>query len=156
MDIFDVFSLFLFYTYLCQHEIAQAQAIHDTCYRKAHIKEAEYFNAHTFHQNISQQVKNINVQQLQHHFISSYITCRTCLSHTRQSRSIIYSSVGSKCLRSTQYHHRHLLSISGEFQLYFHDRYSSSSSKHHLFQQGITFSTLFFVKLSTKSNRISS
>ena len=71
-----------------------------------HIKDKDYFNAHSFHQNTSLQVKNINVyQQQQHYSISSYITRGTFLSHTRQSRTIINSSIGSKCLRPTQYHH---------------------------------------------------
>jgi hypothetical protein len=122
--------------YLCQHEIAQAQAMYDTCCRISHIKDKDYFNAHSFHQNTFQQEKNINVyQQQQHYSISSYTTRRTRLSHIRQTRSIINSSVGSKCLRSTQYHRQHLPSLSGEFQFYFHVRYSSRSSKHCLFRQ---------------------
>jgi hypothetical protein len=68
--------------YLCQHEIAQAQPIYHTCHRKAHIKDTDYFNTHSFHQNTSQKVKSIHVYQQQYHSISSYITCRTCPLHT--------------------------------------------------------------------------
>ena len=104
--------------------------MYDTWYRKAHVKETHYFNAHSFHQNTFRQVTNINVyqQQQQHYSISSYITRRTGLSHLRPSRTSINSSVVSQCMRSTQYYYRHLLSISGEFQLYLQIKYSSSSS----------------------------
>jgi hypothetical protein len=125
---FSFYCLFHLSRSLCQHKIAQAQAMYDTCCRIIHIKHTAYFNTHSFHQNTSQRLKNINVYQ-QHNCISSHITCRTCLSNTRQSGTSINSSVASKCLRSTQYYHRHLSSISGEFQLYFQVRYLSSSSK---------------------------
>ena len=132
----------LFFRPLLQHRLLSTFAViyvsmklhnHKQCMTRVteqHIKDKDYFNAHSFHQNTSLQVKNINVyqQQQQHYSISSYITRRTGLLHLRPSRTSINSSVVSQCMRSTQYYYRHLLSISGEFQIYFQIKYSSSSS----------------------------
>jgi hypothetical protein len=51
---FILFLMFVsFFSLSSQHEIAQVQAMYDTCYKKAHIKHTDYFNAHSFHQNTS-------------------------------------------------------------------------------------------------------
>jgi hypothetical protein len=109
------FSLSLFFTHTITNMKLHKHKefmIHDT---QKHTKKHTSFQRTYISSKTSQQVTNINVYQQQHYSISSYGTCGTCLSHIRQSRTVINSSVASKCVRSTQYHHRYLLSVSDKF-----------------------------------------